>query len=76
MSVLSTGIGIGNIDNLGHGAGCVGECRFRHAYGQGEFPPPDAGASGKRQGALQPDIELGDVVFSRTSVGFDGLLNY
>ena len=37
MSVLSTGIGIGNIDNLGHGAGCVGECRFRHAYGQGEF---------------------------------------
>jgi uridine phosphorylase len=25
---------------------------------------------------LQPDIEVGDVVFARTSVGFDGLLSY
>ena len=27
-------------------------------------------------GAIQPDIRVGEMVFSRTSVGFDGLLNY
>ena len=27
-------------------------------------------------GAIQPDIKVGEFVFSRTSVGFDGLLNY
>lgn len=27
-------------------------------------------------GALQPDIEIGDFVFARTSIGFDGLLNF
>ena len=27
-------------------------------------------------GALQPDIKVGDFVYARTSVGFDGLLNY
>ena len=27
-------------------------------------------------GAIQPDIEVGEVIFSRTSLGFDGLLSY
>ena len=27
-------------------------------------------------GAIQPDIKVGQFVFARTSVGFDGLLNY
>ncbi|MDR2894405.1 MAG: nucleoside phosphorylase, partial [Alistipes sp.] len=27
-------------------------------------------------GAIQPDLKIGDLVFARTSVGFDGLLNF
>jgi uridine phosphorylase len=27
-------------------------------------------------GAIQPDIKVGTILFSRTSIGFDGLLNY
>ena len=75
MSVLSTGIGVGNIDisvteldalaNVDFGTRTVKECLHRLTLVR-------LGTSG----ALQPDIELGDVVFSRTSVGFDGLLNY
>ena len=75
MSVLSTGIGVGNIDisvteldalaNIDFATRTVKE-RFRR------LTLVRLGTSG----ALQPDIALGDVVFSRTSVGFDGLLNY
>ena len=75
MSVLSTGIGVGNIDisvteldalaNIDFATRTVKE-RFRR------LTLVRLGTSG----ALQPDISLGDVVFSRTSVGFDGLLNY
>lgn len=75
MTVLSTGIGIGNIDI------CVTEL---DALANIDFATRQAKAQ-KRQltllrlgtsGALQPDIAVGELVFSRTSVGFDGLLNY
>ncbi len=75
MTVLSTGIGIGNIDI------CVTEL---DALANIDFETRQEKEQ-KRQltlvrlgtsGALQPDIRVGEALFSRTSVGFDGLLNY
>ena len=75
MTVLSTGIGIGNIDL------CVTEL---DALANIDFATRQEKVR-KRQltlvrlgtsGALQPDIRVGEALFSRTSVGFDGLLNY
>ena len=75
MTVMSTGIGIGNIDI------CVTEL---DALANIDFATRQEKAE-KRQltlvrlgtsGAIQPDIKVGEVVFSRTSIGFDGLLNY
>lgn len=75
MTVLSTGIGIGNIDISVTELDALANVDFTTRQEKSE----------KRQltllrlgtsGALQPDIKVGDFVFSRTSVGFDGLLNY
>ncbi len=75
MTVLSTGIGIGNIDI------CVTEL---DALANIDFATRKVKEQ-KRQltlvrlgtsGALQADIKVGDFVYARTSVGFDGLLNY
>jgi len=75
MTVLSTGIGIGNIDIS------VTEL---DALANVDFATRQEKAQKRRltlvrlgtSGAIQPDIRVGEVVFSRTSVGFDGLLNY
>lgn len=75
MSVLSTGIGIGNIDI------CVTEL---DALANIDFSTRTVKEQHRQltlvrlgtSGALQPDIELGEVVYARTSVGFDTLLNY
>lgn len=75
MTVLSTGIGIGNIDI------CVTEL---DALANVDFTTRQEKAEKRRlnlvrlgtSGALQPDIKVGEQVFARTSVGFDGLLNY
>ena len=74
MSVLSTGIGIGNIDI------CVTEL---DALANIDFATRTVKEQHRQltlvrlgtSGALQPDIELGEVVYARTSVGFDTLLN-
>ena len=75
MSVISTGIGIGNIDI------CVTEL---DALANVDFATRTVKDAFRRltlvrlgtSGALQPDIEVGEVVFARTSVGFDSLLGY
>lgn len=75
MSVISTGIGIGNIDI------CVTEL---DALANVDFATRTVKDTFRRltlvrlgtSGALQPDIEVGEVVFARTSVGFDSLLGY
>ncbi|MBQ3248840.1 MAG: nucleoside phosphorylase [Alistipes sp.] len=75
MTVLSTGIGIGNIDI------CVAEL---DALANIDFNTRQVKESFRRltlvrlgtSGAIQEDISVGDVVFSRTSLGFDGLLSY
>lgn len=75
MTVLSTGIGIGNIDISVTELDALANIDFETRQEKRE----------KRQltllrlgtsGALQPDIKVGEFIFSRTSVGFDGLLNY
>ena len=75
MTVLSTGIGIGNIDI------CVTEL---DALANVDFATRQEKAEKTRltlvrlgtSGAIQPDIKVGEFVFSRTSCGFDGLLSY
>ena len=75
ITVLSTGIGIGNIDI------CVTEL---DALANVDFSTRQVKEQ-KRQltllrlgtsGAIQPDIRVGEFVFSRTSCGFDGLLSF
>lgn len=75
MSVLSTGIGIGNIDISVTELDALANVDFATRTVKENFRRLTLVRLGT-SGALQPDIELGDVVFSRTSVGFDGLLNY
>lgn len=75
MTVMSTGIGIGNIDI------CVTEL---DALANVDFATRTIKDTFRRltlvrlgtSGALQEDIEVGEVVFARTSVGFDSLLGY
>ena len=75
MTVMSTGIGIGNIDI------CVTEL---DALANVDFATCTVKETFRRltlvrlgtSGALQEDIEVGEVVFARTSVGFDSLLGY
>lgn len=75
MTVVSHGIGTDNIDIVVTELDALANIDFKTRTEKEE----------KRQltmlrlgtsGALQPDIPLGSFVFSRTSVGFDGLLNY
>ncbi len=75
MTVLSTGIGIGNIDISVTELDALANVDFatrREKAEKRQLTLVRLGTSG----ALQPDIKVGDFVFSRTSVGFDGLLNY
>lgn len=75
MTVLSTGIGIGNIDISVTELDALANVDFKTRQEKAvkrQLTLVRLGTSG----AIQPDIKVGDFVFSRTSVGFDGLLNY
>ena len=75
MTVLSTGIGIGNIDISMTELDALANIDFATRTVKSDFRQLTILRLGT-SGALQPDIEVGDVVFARTSVGFDGLLSY
>ena len=75
MSVLSTGIGIGNIDISVTELDALVNIDFATRQERGQKRRLNLVRLGT-SGAIQPDIEVGEFVFSRTSVGFDGLLNY
>lgn len=75
MTVISTGIGTDNIDIVVSELDALANIDFATRTEKEQ----------KRQltllrlgtsGAIQPDIPLGSFVFARSSVGFDGLLNY
>ena len=75
MTVLSTGIGIGNIDISVTELDALANVDFATRQEKTEKRRLTLVRLGT-SGAIQPDIRVGEMVFSRTSVGFDGLLNY
>nr|MBE6191352.1 phosphorylase [Rikenellaceae bacterium] len=75
MTVLSTGIGIGNIDISITELDALANIDFATRQEKAEKRQLTLVRLGT-SGAIQPDIKVGEVVFSRTSIGFDGLLNY
>ena len=75
MTVLSTGIGIGNIDISVTELDALANVDFATRQEKAEKKQLTLVRLGT-SGALQPDIKVGDFVFARTAVGFDGLLNY
>ena len=75
MSVISTGIGTDNIDVVMTELDALANIDFATRTVKPEHRTLTVLRLGT-SGALQPDIEIGAPVFARTSVGFDGLLNY
>lgn len=75
MTILSTGIGIGNIDIAMTELDALANIDFATRSVKPELHQLTILRLGT-SGALQPDIEVGEVVFARTSLGFDGLLSY
>ncbi|MBQ3173362.1 MAG: nucleoside phosphorylase [Alistipes sp.] len=75
MTVLSTGIGIGNIDICVAELDALANIDFNTRQVKERFRRLTLVRLGT-SGAIQEDISVGDVVFSRTSLGFDGLLSY
>lgn len=75
MTVMSTGIGIGNIDISVTELDALANVDFATRQERKEKRQLTLVRMGT-SGAIQPDIKVGEVIFSRTSIGFDGLLNY
>ena len=75
MTVMSTGIGIGNIDISVVELDALANVDFETRQVKPEFRQLTLVRLGT-SGAIQRDIEVGEVVFARTSLGFDGLLSY
>ncbi|MBO5903706.1 MAG: nucleoside phosphorylase [Tidjanibacter sp.] len=75
MSVISTGIGTDNIDIVMTELDALANIDFATRTVKPEHRTLTVLRLGT-SGALQPDIEIGEPVFARSSVGFDGLLNY
>ena len=75
MTALSTGIGTDNIDIVVTELDALANIDFATRQVRDEFKQLTLLRLGT-SGALQADIKVGERVFARTSVGFDGLLNY
>lgn len=75
MTVMSTGIGIGNIDISVTELDALANIDFATRTIKSDFRRLTLVRLGT-SGALQADIEVGDIIFARTSVGFDSLLGY
>jgi uridine phosphorylase len=75
MTVMSTGIGIGNIDICVTELDALANIDFETRQVKENFRQLTLVRLGT-SGAIQPDIEVGEAIFSRTSLGFDGLLSY
>ncbi len=75
MTVLSTGIGIGNIDICVTELDALANIDFASREVKAEFSKLTLLRLGT-SGGLQEDIRVGEQIFARTSLGFDGLLSY
>lgn len=75
MTVISTGIGTDNIDIVVTELDALVNVDFETRTVREQHKCLMLLRLGT-SGALQPDLEIGDFIFSRTSIGFDGLLNF
>ncbi|MFI3328714.1 MAG: nucleoside phosphorylase [Rikenellaceae bacterium] len=75
MTVLSTGIGIGNIDICMTELDALANIDFESRTVKKELRQLTIVRLGT-SGALQEDIKVGEFIFAKTSLGFDSLLNY
>ena len=75
MTVISTGIGTDNIDIVVSELDALANIDFETRTEREQKRVLTLLRLGT-SGAIQPDIPLGSFVFARSSVGFDGLLNY
>ena len=75
ITVVSTGIGTDNIDIVVTELDALFNVDFKTRTEKREKTQLTMLRLGT-SGALQPDVPLGAFLFSRTSVGFDGLLNF
>ncbi len=75
FTVLSTGIGVGNIDICITELDALANIDFESRCVRSDFRRLTLLRLGT-SGALQQDIEVGESVLARTSIGFDGLLSY
>ncbi len=75
MTVISTGIGTDNIDIVVSELDALANIDFETRTEKEQKRSLTLLRLGT-SGAIQPDIPLGSFVFARSSVGFDGLLNY
>lgn len=75
MTVMSTGIGIGNIDIAVTELDALANIDFATRQVKPDFRQLTLVRLGT-SGAIQQDIEVGEVVMAHTSLGFDGLISY
>lgn len=75
MSVISTGIGTDNIDIVATELDALANIDLTTRQVKSDFRRLTMLRLGT-SGALQPDLSIGTQLFARTSVGFDGLLNF
>ncbi|MFI3333162.1 MAG: nucleoside phosphorylase [Rikenellaceae bacterium] len=75
FSVMSTGIGIGNIDISVTELDALANIDFATRQVKSEFKQLTLVRLGT-SGGLQTDVKVGDFIFARTSIGFDGLLSF
>ncbi|MFR9651838.1 MAG: nucleoside phosphorylase [Rikenellaceae bacterium] len=75
MTVLSTGIGLGNIDITMSELDALANIDLTSRTVKGEVKQLTIVRFGT-SGALQEDLQIGDLLFARTSIGFDGVLSY
>ena len=75
MTVISTGIGTDNIDIVVSELDALANIDFETRTEKEQKRSLTLLRLGT-SGAIQPDIPLGSFVFARSSLGFDGLLNY
>lgn len=75
MTVLSTGIGTDNIDIVVNELDALVNIDFETRTEKAEKTQLTLVRLGTC-GGIQPELRIGDLILSRISVGFDGLLNY
>lgn len=75
MTVLSTGIGTDNIDIVVNELDALVNIDMQTRTVKPNLTSLNLVRLGT-SGALQPDLKIGDLVMARSSVGFDGLLNF